>query len=103
MEIGYHATLVRDATAAFSKEIMHAAHELNGLTYAHAIVNTNELVAALPKTSVKGPGQCRSRLRSHPEARSASNCSANRSESKSAMALRRTFDCVSPKPFSKLF
>lgn len=50
MEIGYHVTLVRDATAAFSKEIMHSAHELNGPTYAHAIVNTSELVAALPKT-----------------------------------------------------
>jgi len=30
MELGYHVTLVRDATAAFSPEMMHAAHELNG-------------------------------------------------------------------------
>jgi nicotinamidase-related amidase len=35
-ELGYHVTLVRDATAAFTKEMMHAAHELNGPTYAHA-------------------------------------------------------------------
>jgi len=48
MELGYHGTLVKDATAAFSKEMMHAAHELNGPTFAHAIVTTLELVAALP-------------------------------------------------------
>jgi nicotinamidase-related amidase len=48
MEIGYHVTLVRDATAAVSRDMMHAAHELNGPTFAHAIVNTAELIAALP-------------------------------------------------------
>jgi len=48
MELGYHVTLVKDAIAAFSKEMMHAAHELNGPTFAHAIVTTAELVAALP-------------------------------------------------------
>jgi len=47
MELGYHVTLVRDATAAFSVEAMHAAHELNGPTYAHAIVTTTELVEIL--------------------------------------------------------
>jgi len=47
MEIGYHVTLVRDATAAFSEEMMHAAHALNGPTYAHAILSTAELLAAL--------------------------------------------------------
>lgn len=46
MELGYHVTLVRDATAAFLPEMMHAAHELNGPTYAHAIVATEELVTA---------------------------------------------------------
>ncbi|MFC4527125.1 cysteine hydrolase [Dyella halodurans] len=46
-EMGYHVTLVRDATAAFNSEMMHAAHELNGPTFAHAIVTTNELVANL--------------------------------------------------------
>jgi nicotinamidase-related amidase len=44
MELGYHVTLVRDATAAFTREMMHAAHELNGPTFAHAIVTTAELV-----------------------------------------------------------
>ncbi|MFD7445762.1 isochorismatase family cysteine hydrolase [Streptomyces sp. NPDC059909] len=47
MELGYHVTLVRDATAAFQPEMMHAAHELNGPTYAHAIVTTRELVTAI--------------------------------------------------------
>jgi nicotinamidase-related amidase len=49
MELGYHVTLVRDATAAFRPEMMHAAHELNGPTYAHSIVSTRELIEALPK------------------------------------------------------
>lgn len=48
MELGYHVTLVRDATAAFSKDMMHAAHELNGPTFAHEILTTAELLAALP-------------------------------------------------------
>ena len=47
MELGYHVTLVRDATAAFSHEVMHAAHDLNGPTFAHAILTTSELLAAL--------------------------------------------------------
>lgn len=46
-ELGYHVTLVRDATASFSAEAMHAAHEINGPTYAHAIVTTAELVEKL--------------------------------------------------------
>jgi len=47
MELGYQVTLVKDATAAFSQDRMHAAHELNGPNYAHAILTTSELVAAL--------------------------------------------------------
>ena len=46
-ELGYHVTLVRDATASFSAEAMHAAHEINGPTFAHAILTTEELVTAL--------------------------------------------------------
>ncbi|MCQ4164616.1 cysteine hydrolase family protein [Tahibacter harae] len=49
MELGYHVTLVRDATAAFSAEGMHAAHEVNGPSFAHAILSTDELLAALPR------------------------------------------------------
>ena len=46
MELGYHVTLVKDATAAESWEEMHAA-ELNGPTFAHAIVSNSGIVAAL--------------------------------------------------------
>ncbi len=46
-ELGYHVTLVRDATASFSAEAMHAAHEINGPTYAHTILTTAELVKKL--------------------------------------------------------
>lgn len=49
MELGYHVTLVRDATAAFTRELMHSAHELNGPTFAHAIVTTNELLGLIPR------------------------------------------------------
>ena len=42
MELGYHVTLVRDATAAFTDEMMHAAHELNGPTFAHSILTTSQ-------------------------------------------------------------
>ncbi|MGF6840572.1 nicotinamidase-related amidase [Paraburkholderia youngii] len=48
IELGYHVTLVKDATAAFRQEMMHAAHDLNGPTFAHSIVNTRELIDALP-------------------------------------------------------
>lgn len=47
MELGYHVTLVKDATAAFSADRMHAAHVLNGPNYAHAIVSTRELLDSL--------------------------------------------------------
>ncbi len=47
MELGYHVTLVRDGTAVRSPEAMHAAMDIDGPTYAHAILTTKELVAAL--------------------------------------------------------
>jgi len=46
-ELGYHVTLAHDATAAVSQEAMHAAHHLNGPTFAHAILSTAELTAQL--------------------------------------------------------
>jgi nicotinamidase-related amidase len=52
MELGYPVTLVRDATTPFSHEMMHAAHELNGPTYAHSILTTAEVTAALPKAAL---------------------------------------------------
>lgn len=54
MELGYHVTLVKDGTAAFSQEMTHAAHELNGPTFAHAILSTTELISALGPTSSPG-------------------------------------------------
>jgi nicotinamidase-related amidase len=46
-ELGYHVTLVTDATADFSLEAMRAAHAINGPTYAHVITTTDELIAEL--------------------------------------------------------
>lgn len=46
-ELGYHVTLVRDATAAASTEAMRCAHDINGPTFAHEIVTTAQLLAAL--------------------------------------------------------
>jgi nicotinamidase-related amidase len=47
MELGYNITLVKDATAAFSREHMHAAVELNAPLWANAVLPTDEVVAAL--------------------------------------------------------
>ena len=47
MELGYHVTLVTNATAAYSWEHMNAAHQLNGPTFAHAILNTEKLLDIL--------------------------------------------------------
>jgi nicotinamidase-related amidase len=47
MELGYHVTLVKDATAAFSAVGMKAA-ETNAPMFAHAILTTEELLKLLP-------------------------------------------------------
>jgi nicotinamidase-related amidase len=47
MELGYHVTLVTDATAVASAEAMHAAHAVNGPTYAHALTDTRSLLVGL--------------------------------------------------------
>ena len=52
MELGYHVTLVKDGSAAFTWEHMHAAHELNGPSYAHAILTTDELLSILQGNAV---------------------------------------------------
>jgi len=46
MELGYHVTIVPDATAAFSHEGMLAA-ATNAKMYAHAILKTDELLTQL--------------------------------------------------------
>jgi nicotinamidase-related amidase len=47
MELGYHVTLVKDATAAFSAAGMKAA-ETNAPMFAHAVLSTEELLKLLP-------------------------------------------------------
>lgn len=46
-EFGYDATVIRDATADYSDEHMHAALDVNLPSYANAIVTTDEVVEAL--------------------------------------------------------
>jgi len=43
-ELGYDVTVVKDATADYSEEMMHAALEINLPNYANAIVTTGEVV-----------------------------------------------------------
>jgi nicotinamidase-related amidase len=51
MELGYHVTLIKDATAAFDAEGMHAAHKVNGPRFAYAMLTTEELLTLLPDHS----------------------------------------------------
>jgi ureidoacrylate peracid hydrolase len=46
-ELGYEVTVVRDATADYSDEEMHAALDVNIPNYASAIVTTDEVVDAI--------------------------------------------------------
>jgi ureidoacrylate peracid hydrolase len=46
-ELGYEVTMVKDATADYSDEQMHAALEVNIPNYASAIVTTTEIVESL--------------------------------------------------------
>lgn len=44
---GYQVTVVRDATASYSQDHMHAALDINMPNYAAAIVTTEEVVSAI--------------------------------------------------------
>jgi ureidoacrylate peracid hydrolase len=46
-ELGYEVTMVKDATADYSDEMMHAALHLNIPNYAGAIVTTKETVESI--------------------------------------------------------
>ena len=46
-ELGYEVTVVKDATADYSDEEMHAALDVNIPNYASAIVSTEEIVTAI--------------------------------------------------------
>jgi nicotinamidase-related amidase len=47
VELGYHVSLVTDATAAQSWAAMTAAHKINGPTYAHAILDTEAVLKVM--------------------------------------------------------
>ena len=47
MELGYHVTLITDATAGFSWDEMDASHRVNAPTFAHAVLNTTDFVTAV--------------------------------------------------------
>jgi len=46
-ELGYDVTVVKDATASYSNDHMHAALDINIPNYASAIVTASEIVASL--------------------------------------------------------
>src|SRR4029077_19388636 len=46
-ELGYEVTMVKDATADYSDEMMHAALAINMPNYASAIVAKKEVVASI--------------------------------------------------------
>ena len=46
-ELGYEVTMVKDATASYSDEEMHAALDINIPNYASAIVTTDEVVDSI--------------------------------------------------------
>jgi ureidoacrylate peracid hydrolase len=46
-ELGYDVTVVKDATADYSDEMMHAALDINLPNYASAIVTTQEIIDAI--------------------------------------------------------
>src|SRR5262245_920813 len=46
-ELGYEVTIVRDATADYSDEEMHAALDVNLPNYASAIVTTSEIIESI--------------------------------------------------------
>jgi ureidoacrylate peracid hydrolase len=46
-ELGYEVTVVKDATASYSDQEMHAALEVNIPNYATAVVTTDEMVQAI--------------------------------------------------------
>src|SRR6201989_2088668 len=52
--LGYDVTVVRDATADYSGEMMHAALDINMPNYASAIVTTNEIVDLISPVQALG-------------------------------------------------
>lgn len=51
-ELGYEVTMVKDATADYSDEHMHAALVTNLPNYASAIVTTQEIIGSIPSVPI---------------------------------------------------
>jgi nicotinamidase-related amidase len=54
-EFGYEVTVVKDATADYSEEMMHAALEINLPNYANAIVTTEEILRPILSLAERSP------------------------------------------------
>jgi len=55
-ELGYEVTVVRDATASYSDEQMHAALDINIPNYASSIVTAHDLVDSISSSRTSGLG-----------------------------------------------
>jgi ureidoacrylate peracid hydrolase len=55
-ELGYDVTVVKDATADYSDEHMHAALDVNLPNYASAIVTTDEIIGLVSSIQASGIG-----------------------------------------------
>ena len=47
VELGFHATLISDAIAAFSEAEMDATINVNWPAFGHAVVTSDEFIAAI--------------------------------------------------------
>jgi nicotinamidase-related amidase len=54
-ELGYDVTVVKDATADYSDEMMHAALDINIPNYANAVVTTEQIVASISALTAMEP------------------------------------------------
>jgi nicotinamidase-related amidase len=46
-ELGYQVTMVKDATADYTEDQMHAALDINIPNYASAVISTSQIVEAI--------------------------------------------------------
>jgi nicotinamidase-related amidase len=54
VELGYEVTVVKDATADYSDEEMHAALDVNVPNYASAVVTTEEIIDSIVSNTAAG-------------------------------------------------
>lgn len=59
MELGYHVTLVKDATSAYNQDSMRVAHEVTGPTFAHDITTTARIVEQIGRSEKAVPTSSR--------------------------------------------